>query len=71
MLNARTTVELNFDGKRRRRSVLSQTFDITLIADEIIESDEFFLVELSTEDASVVVVTPSATIVIINDDSKT
>ena len=71
ILDASTTIELTFEGARNRRSTstLSST-SITLIADDIVEDQEFFMLELSTDDEDVVLFPQNATIIITNNDRK-
>ena len=47
-----------------------QCVNISIVGDSILENNEFFLVNLTTEDSAVILSPSKATINIINDDSK-
>ena len=73
MLVARSTIDVSFEpenGRKRRSAETSYCTNITIIADELVEGDEFFTVALSTFDEDVVLLPQNATIVIIDNDCK-
>lgn len=66
-----TTIDISFEPRRKRRSAeTSYCTNITIIADELVEDNEYFTVALSTSDEDVVLLPQNATIVIINNDCK-
>ena len=69
------TIDLTFDGgniARRKRNVISgpSCFYISSIPDEIVEFDESFELELSSDDPDITLFPSSATITIIDNDCK-
>ena len=44
--------------------------NISIVSDSILESDESFLVDLTTDDSAIILSPSMATIDILNDDSK-
>ena len=74
VLQVLTTVDLTFDPARNRRSTESVDnlcASITLIPDELVEDEEYFFVELSTDDSGVILFPQNKTIFIANNDRKT
>jgi len=74
VLQVLTTVDLTFDPARNRRSTESVNnlcANILLIPDELVEDEEYFLVELSTDDSGVILFPQNKTIFIANNDRKT
>lgn len=69
-----TTGELTFEGNRERRSVPADgngnCVNISLIADGIVETDESFFVELSTDDPHVILMPQNASCIIMDNDCK-
>ena len=59
---------------QRKRSVVSiteeQCFNVTILSDVLIEDDEVFLVQLSTDDGGVVLNPEQADVVILNNDCE-
>ena len=62
-----TTVELTFQPTTATQP---QCADIAIVGDEILEDDEEFSLFLSTGDPDVIIGLASATVTILNDDSK-
>ena len=59
---------------QRKRSVVSiteeQCFNVTILSDVLVEDDEVFFVQLSTDDGGVVLSPEQADVVIIDNDCK-
>ena len=71
VLAASSTTDVSFGPGRKRRSPETlYCTNITIIADELVERDEFFTVALSTSDEDVVLFPQNATIVIMNNDCE-
>ena len=67
------TLTLGEDGANRRKRVAlgpQECFDVTIIADEIVEYDDTFTLHLSTSDSDISLFPNYTTIHIINDDCK-
>ena len=66
----RTAININFELQRRRRSAeMPYCINITIIPDDIFESDEVFFLELSTADEDVLLFPQNATITILDDET--
>lgn len=69
-----TTLEITIDPSRKRRMTSGGATiyptNITLIADELVELDEYFFVELSTNDPGVILYPQNATVTIEDNDCK-
>ena len=59
-------------GRRKRSSPppVQQCTNVSIIADDIVEYDEYFRLYLSTEDPAVVLMPANATVVILNNDCE-
>jgi hypothetical protein len=69
------TISLTLDGddaNRRRRSITAQPycFNVTFLADDLVEFDETFELRLSTNDDDIDLFPNTTTITIINNDCK-
>ena len=68
------TISLTFgDGidKRRKRSVSGPyCFDVTFLPDDLVEFDETFELQLSTDDIDIALFPNTTTITILNNDCK-
>ena len=70
VLTTRTTIDINFEPQRKRRSAeMPYCTNITIIPDDTFESDEFFFVELRTADEDVILFPQNATITISDDET--
>ena len=65
-----TPIEITFEPQRRRRNAeMPYCTDITIIPDDSFERDEYFLLELSTNDEDVLLLPQNATIIISDDET--
>ena len=60
----------HYIGKRSLPAIPQQCTNITFLADDLVEYDEFFTLTLSTQDPGVVLMPASATVVILNNDCE-
>ena len=66
-----TKVEFVFEGSKRSVSDIQQCINITILSDIIVEYDEVFFVQLTTDDDDQVILSPNqAEVIIIDNDSK-
>ncbi len=67
-------LEITFGGNRHRREATQDNSTaciiVPLVADSLVESDEFFTVELSTLDDNVFLVSQNVTVTIEDNDGK-
>ena len=68
------TISLTFDeggAKRRKRSVsVPSCFSVTFLPDDLVEFDETFDLQLSTDDPDIALFPNTTTITITNNDCK-
>ena len=66
-------LDFTVEGDRNRRESTNEPttcFGIPLMEDQLVERDEYFTVELSTQDSSVILMPQNATIIIRDNDGK-
>ncbi len=66
------TAEVTFGGERRRRSAQTSMgcINISILADDIVENEEYFEVVLESDDSAVVFTNTRTRIIIEDSDSK-
>ncbi len=58
-------------GRRRKREAgLRRCVNISILADDVVETDEYFTLVLSSEDLGVTLMPANATVVISNNDCE-